>query len=63
MKHLAAVAAALLVVAACQAREEGGEGTMSDTGAPAMAPAPADTGMAGMDTGMKMGDTAMKKQP
>ena len=61
MKRLAVVAA-LLMVAACQAREEGN--TTSDTGAPAMAPAPADTGMGGMggDT-MKMGDTTMKKHP
>jgi hypothetical protein len=65
MKRLAVVAA-LLTVAACQAREEG---AMSDTAAPAMAPAPADTGMGmGGDTmpmgdTMKMGDTAAKKTP
>ena len=59
MKRLAVVTA-LLMVAACQAREEGC--TTSDTGAPAMAPAPADTGMGGMAGGdtMKMGDTTMK---
>lgn len=52
MKRLAVVVAVLLI-AACTAREE----APADTAAPAMAPAPMpmDTGMQ-MDTGM-MGDT------
>ncbi len=57
-----AIVTALVMVGACRAQEEGNTDTMSDTGAPAMAPAPADTGMAGMDT-MKMHDTGMKKHP
>jgi len=54
MKRLAVVVAVLLI-AACTAREE----APIDTAAPAMAPAPMpmDTGMR-MDTGM-MGDTMM----
>jgi hypothetical protein len=71
MKRLAAVAA-LLVVAACQARDDN---AATDTGrdtaaAPALAPAPADTALrdtAGRDTlrdtlGRK-GDTARKTPP
>ena len=54
MKRLA-LAAVVLAVSACSPREQ----TTSDTaGAPAMAPAPADT-MMKMDTGM-MRDTMMK---
>jgi uncharacterized lipoprotein YajG len=64
MKRLA-FAAAVLVLAACSAKEEPAADTAAMTTPPAMAPAPADTGMV-MDTGMKMdsmADTSMKKTP
>ncbi len=67
MKRLA-VAAALLMVAACKSNDAKGPDTA--VVAPAMTPAPADTGMmmkkdTGMmmkkDTGMMMKKSAMKK--
>lgn len=56
MKRLA-LAAAVLTLAACTAKNE--EPAAGDTAAPAMAPAPADTGMMRMDTTMR--DSAMMK--
>ena len=55
MKRLAVVVAAVLVVSACQAREEAPE--TIDTPAVAPAPAPVDTGMMMPDT-MMMDTTA-----
>jgi hypothetical protein len=57
MKRLAVVAALLMVVA-CQAKDENAADTAA---APAMAPAPADTGMMRSDTGMMKTDTGMMK--
>jgi hypothetical protein len=58
MKRLAIVAA-VLAIAACKTENKT---QVTDTSAPAMNPAPADTGMGGMkmDTGMKA-DTGMKR--
>ena len=55
MKRLA-LAAAVLVLAACTAKNE--EPAVGDTSAPAMAPAPADTAIR-MDSAMKMDSAAM----
>jgi hypothetical protein len=54
MKRFAFVVAAVLLVSACQPREE----APFDTDPPAMAPAPMDTGMMMPDT-MMMRDTMM----
>jgi hypothetical protein len=54
MKRFAVVIAAVLLVSACQAREE----AQVDTEPPAMAPAPMDTGMMMPDT--MMIDTTMR---
>ena len=55
MKRLA-LAAAVLVLAACTAKNE--EPAVGDTSAPAMAPAPADTAIR-MDSAMKSDSAAM----
>ena len=56
MKRLA-LAVAVIALAACTTKKD--EPAMTDTATPAMAPAPADTGMM-RDTGM-MHDSAMMK--
>lgn len=58
MKRLA-LAAAVLVLAACSAKNE--EPAVGDTSAPAMAPAPADTGMGMMRDSAMMKDSAVMK--
>ena len=59
MKRLAIVAA-VLVVAACTARDDRAASDTGATGA-AMSPAPADTGMMKSDTGAMRHDTGAMK--
>ena len=61
MKRLALVAA-VLAMSACAKKDEVPADTAAAMAAPAMAPAPMDSGMK-MDSGMMKMDTGMKKKP